>query len=182
MISNKMIHLHLKFLFRIFKEKCYVKLPINNQNKHLYSLKNKFILKDIDSRFRNEVIKNSFGPYVGGIIFNSANGQLIADPKDVEINFSLGFLGQYDWHNISFLSRLLDNSTNLYILGAHIGCLLVPLSRLVKSVIAFEANPLTYKYLQQNISLNKIENASTYNFAVLILLTHASPVQASKLI
>lgn len=169
-----MIQLHLKFLFRKIKERCYTKLPINKQNKNLYYLKNKFILKDIESRYRNELIKKSFGMYADGVVFNSANGQLIADPKDVEINNSLGFLGQYDWHNILFLGRLLNETTTLYILGAHIGSLLVPLSKFVKSIIAFEANPQTYKYLQQNILLNKIENVSTYNFAVYNSETYVS--------
>ena len=166
MLTNKIIRLYLKFLFQKIKEKCYTKLPINKQDKYIYSLKNKFILKDIESQFRNEAIKNIFGVHAGGVVFNSANGQLIADPKDVEISSSLGDLGQYDWHTILFLEQLIDSSTNLYILGAHIGCLLIPLSRTAKNVVAFEANPLTYKYLQQNILLNKIETASIYNLAV----------------
>lgn len=166
MLTKKIIQLQMKFFLQKLKEKCYLKLPKSKREKLLYSLKNGYVLKDLESKYRNEIIDKNFGSHAKGILFETINGQFIGEPKDVEINSSLGVSGQYDWSNISFISRYLNNSMNLYILGAHIGCLLVPLSKYVKNIVAFEANPNTFRLLNLNILLNEVRNVSTYNLAV----------------
>jgi FkbM family methyltransferase len=48
-------------------------------------------------------------------------------------------------------------------LGAHIGTLLIPLSRYVRHVTAFEANPKTHELLEINVLLNGCRNITCYN-------------------
>jgi len=51
-------------------------------------------------------------------------------------------------------------------IGCHIGTIALPISKYIKKVSAIEAYPPTFKYLQENIKLNKIKNITSYNVAV----------------
>ena len=51
-------------------------------------------------------------------------------------------------------------------IGTHVGTLLVPLAKRVKSVIGFEANENTFWYMQMNLCLNRVENATLFQKAV----------------
>ena len=48
----------------------------------------------------------------------------------------------------------LSLNSNVLWLGGHIGAHVVPLSKVVKSITAFEANPETYKFLEKNLYLD----------------------------
>jgi FkbM family methyltransferase len=52
------------------------------------------------------------------------------------------------------------------VLGGHIGSLVIPLAKLCKELIVFEANPDSFMLLNKNLLLNKILNVQTYNKAV----------------
>lgn len=60
-------------------------------------------------------------------------------------------------------SRLLTHFVNV---GAHIGTVCIPTSRLVEKVTAIEAYPPTFHQLQENIKLNGITNIECHNIAV----------------
>lgn len=60
-------------------------------------------------------------------------------------------------------SRLLTHFVNV---GAHIGTVCIPTSRLVEKVTAIEAYPPTFHQLQENIKLNGITNIDCINIAV----------------
>lgn len=61
---------------------------------------------------------------------------------------------------------LIKSSDVVYIIGTHIGSLLVPIAKQSKSVAGFEANPSTFELLSINIAANSIKNTSVYNYAV----------------
>ena len=60
-------------------------------------------------------------------------------------------------------SRLLTHFVNV---GAHIGTVCIPTSRLVEKVTAIEAYPPTFDQLQENIKLNGITNIECHNIAI----------------
>jgi FkbM family methyltransferase len=51
-------------------------------------------------------------------------------------------------------------------IGAHIGTIAMPVSRIVNKVTAIEAYYPTYCHLQQNIELNEIKNIQAHNIAI----------------
>jgi FkbM family methyltransferase len=51
-------------------------------------------------------------------------------------------------------------------MGAHIGTICIPISKFVKEVVAFEANPKTYELFKTNLILNGCTNVSSHNLAV----------------
>lgn len=120
----------------------------------------------VRSRLQQQVIKELFGQTAVGIAFETYNGLLIGDQSDVVINRSLGFAGNYNKGKIEYLLALLGKEACVYIIGAHIGTLAAPISKSVKQVIAFEANPSTFKLFSWNIRLNNLQNVSAYNFAI----------------
>jgi FkbM family methyltransferase len=118
------------------------------------------------SRVQQWVVRDLFGPGAAGIAFDSYNGLLIGPPGDAAINHSLGFNGNFNIGKIQYLLSLLDKRSCVYIIGAHIGTLAVPISKVVKEVVAFEANPLTFRYLRWNAGLNNLTNLQVYDCAI----------------
>ena len=59
------------------------------------------------------------------------------------------------------------NKNNTFIdIGAHIGTVSIPYSRLFNQVICFEANSENYVNLKKNIEYNKCRNIISYNYAI----------------
>ncbi len=58
------------------------------------------------------------------------------------------------------------NADTLIDIGAHIGKFAVISSKTFKKVYAIEANPLNFKSLSENISVNNIKNIAHYNLAL----------------
>lgn len=92
---------------------------------------------------------------------------LINNENDIIQNILIQGL---QWNNEIFHkieSYVKDRSlTHFLNVGAHIGSVALPISRLVKKVTAIEAYPPTYKHLCENIKLNNISNVSTVNIAL----------------
>lgn len=65
-------------------------------------------------------------------------------------------------HNKGFEKLLeISNNTNVvFDIGAHIGLCTLPLSKITKKVISFEASPTNLKYLNSHVSINQISNVS----------------------
>ena len=69
-------------------------------------------------------------------------------------------------NDIALLSTLVDETSVVVDVGAHIGTTSIPLARLVKTVLAFEPVAETRAYLEKNIALNNISNIIVYTVAV----------------
>lgn len=109
--------------------------------------------------------KEMLGRYARAILFTTKNGSFLAPIEDIEIGKRIGEEGSYDLHELNEIEKLLQQSSVVYVVGTHIGLLLVPLAKRAKAVIGYEANPQTYELLELNIALNKVENTRIFNYA-----------------
>ena len=106
------------------------------------------------------------GPFAKAILFTTKNGSFLAAADDIEIGKKLGVEGGYDLEELHQMEQVLNDSSIVYVIGTHIGLLLVPIARKVKEVIGYEANPQTFELMQMNIQLNGLKNVRVYNYAV----------------
>lgn len=110
--------------------------------------------------------ERTLGPFTKGILYETANGLIAMSHKDIMIGKHLAFKGSWNLKEIEYLRKQIKKEDTLYILGTHVGTLLIPLSKNCKTVIGYEANPNTFWFLQQNILLNQITNTRVFNLAV----------------
>jgi len=122
----------------------------------------KYFLKNRKSRKRSKI----FGPYAKGIIFETENGLISLPIGDTGIGKDLGFKGQWDIKEINEIIDICDDTDVIYVIGTHVGTLVIPLAKKVKHIIGYEANENTYTYMQMNLRLNQVNNTTLYNYAV----------------
>ncbi|PST83901.1 hypothetical protein C7T94_03910 [Pedobacter yulinensis] len=120
--------------------------------------------------FRGSVRRGHFnrvvaGPFATAIITESANGKLAVPVDDMFVGRQLRFDSGYSIAELEYLKTLVDESSQILVVGAHIGSLVVPLCKLVDQCVAVEANPEIYELLKLNVKMNEISNCKTYNFA-----------------
>ncbi len=106
------------------------------------------------------------GPHAIGVLYESENGTLISGVGDMFVGGTLGFRGRYQMDTLNSLLALLTPQSRVLVIGSHVGAFAIPLSRKVREVIAYEANPNTFRLLQYNLKLNRIDNLEAYNLAV----------------
>jgi len=109
--------------------------------------------------------EETLGTYVFAVAVNSANGLFLVDLEDNVVGKQLRNFGQYGLDEIERLKPYITLESRVLIVGAHIGALAIPISRLCKEVVAIEANPITYNLLVKNIALNAISNCCAINIA-----------------
>lgn len=120
----------------------------------------------LKQRIFSAIRKRVLGKYAEGVIYNTANGLLSAPLDDVSVGKALGFKGAYDTPELKSLQEQISPSDVIYVVGTHIGALLVPLAKVCKEVIGYEANPETFGYVCTNVQLNNLSNVRIFNFAV----------------
>ncbi len=127
------------------------------------------MLKKIKYFLKNQKLKNrenTFGPFTKGVIYETKNGLITMPYEDMMIGKHLGFKGAWNLAEIEYLKQLIKPTDIIYVVGTHVGTLLIPLSRECKEVVGYEANPNTFWFLKKNILLNDLENTKIFNFAV----------------
>lgn len=127
------------------------------------------MLKKIKYFLKKQKLKkreNTFGPHTKGVIYDSENGILAMPYEDMMIGKHLGFKGSWNLSELKFLKNYIEKNDNIYVIGTHVGTLLVPLAKHCKRIIGFEANPDTFWFLEKNILLNDLNNTTVFNFAV----------------
>jgi FkbM family methyltransferase len=124
----------------------------------------KRITRSIRSHFRSKILAN----HGIGVVAATRNGTLVIDPGDFNVSRHLLNRGEYDWPEVTLLSRFVSATSRIVFVGAHIGALLVPIVRAAgtRSVIAYEPSPRNYRMLQLNLQLNDIEGVAAENVAV----------------
>lgn len=110
-------------------------------------------------------IKKILGPYVYALITKSDNGLFAIDPEDYGIGKELRMTGRCGSDEIEGLKPHIASDSRVLIVGAHVGTLAIPISKLCKDVVAIEANPVTYDLLKINIALNSASNCQAINIA-----------------
>jgi FkbM family methyltransferase len=100
-----------------------------------------------------------------GVVVETRQGIFCIDTEDQFVSKALLERGEYGQGEISNLSNFLRPSSRMLLVGAHIGSLLVPLSKRVESIVGIEANPRTFKRLRLNTLLNECHNVRLFNVA-----------------
>jgi len=106
------------------------------------------------------------GRFVVGVMCDTKNGLLMIGSQDLIVGRRLAYKGAYGSDAVSDLKSIIRHDDSMCIVGAHVGSLLVPLANSVQSIVAYEANPQTFKMLEMNIALNALKNVTSYNVAV----------------
>ena len=126
------------------------------------SKKLKYFFRTLKSKKRKKI----FGPNAKGIIYDSKNGYMALPISDITIGKNLGFKGHWNFNEIQKLLQQTTKDDVIYFIGTHVGTLLVPIAKKVKTVVGFEANEDTFWFIKANLCLNKISNATIFNKAV----------------
>ena len=87
------------------------------------------------------------GDHTVALIAQSTNGLFAVDVEDFAVGRQLRTRGAYAHNEVNQLKPYLSETSRLLVVGAHIGSLVVPLSRLCREVVAIEANPKTFEDL-----------------------------------
>ncbi len=127
------------------------------------------MLKKIKYFLKNRKLKNrenTFGPFTKGVIYETKNGLIAMPYEDMMIGKHLGFKGSWNLAEIESLKKIIKPADTVYVVGTHVGTLLIPLSKECKEVVGYEANPNTFWFLKQNIRMNDLKNTRIFNFAV----------------
>lgn len=111
------------------------------------------------------ITRRILGPYVHALIVKSTNGLFAVDAEDHGVGKQLRMTGKYGVDEIERLKRHLTLDSRVLIVGAHVGTLVIPISKLCKEVVAIEANPVTYDLLVTNLMLNSVSNCRAINIA-----------------
>lgn len=109
--------------------------------------------------------KVMLGPFARAILYRTENGLFLAPVDDIEIGKKIGKEGGYDLNELKEIESMVDASSVVYVIGTHIGLLLVPIAKKVKTVIGYEANPQTFELVKMNIDLNGLKNVTLFNYA-----------------
>ncbi len=117
-------------------------------------------------KFKSYLRKRLFGHYAMGVIYNTKNGNIIAPIDDLMVGKKLGFYGEYDISEVNTIKEFIAPENTIYVVGTHWGTLLLPLSKYCDEIIGYEANPSTFYFLENNVLINKINNATIFNKAV----------------
>lgn len=110
-------------------------------------------------------ISRQLGDGVKSVIVESKNGTLAVDPRDLEVGLKLRNNGSYGLDEIDRINELISTQSNVLVVGAHIGSLVIPIAKNCNKVVAIEANPNNFNLLKTNLHLNKTENVSIHNIA-----------------
>ena len=117
------------------------------------------MLREPDSFLRGlEIMQQLTGASHVTIAVKAKNGVMVVDPNDFVVSRQLLQMGEYDWPEILQLLDLVDGDSSVVVVGAHIGSLLIPLARNVRDVTGFEPNPINFQLLQNNVSINNLQN------------------------
>jgi len=105
------------------------------------------------------------GPRVTALITETENGRLAVRPEDYGVGRQLRMNGKYGSDELSLIRSLLSRDNRVLIVGAHIGALAIPISKICKQVVAIEPNPNSFDLLELNLKLNCITNCVPINIA-----------------
>ncbi len=110
-------------------------------------------------------LKPSLRGKIRGLVVDTRQGRFCVDPDDEIITKSLVETGEYGLDEIEQARQFIHRDSRILVVGAHIGTIAVPLSKLCRELVAIEANPNTFEFLRQNLLLNECANVTAHNCA-----------------
>ena len=115
--------------------------------------------------FKGAFTKRILGPHVHALVVKSDSGLFAVDPEDYGVGGELRRTGNYGRAEVQRLKAHIASDSKVLIVGAHVGTLAIPISKLCNKVVAVEANPATYDLLTMNIALNSASNCQAIKIA-----------------
>ncbi len=117
-------------------------------------------------RMKAALIRKLIGPRVQALVVQSESGPFAVDPEDeYGVGRKLQKNGRYGVEEVERLRPLLTPESCVLFIGAHVGTVAIPTSRLCRDVIAVEANPSSHALLKMNILMHQCTNCRTENVA-----------------
>ncbi|MDZ7962634.1 MAG: FkbM family methyltransferase [Aulosira sp. DedQUE10] len=120
------------------------------------------------SRVAKYIFNNSLDTKNLDVIARDKSEYIIPNLRE-PIGFYLLIDGIYEKHSLDFIRRQLPSGGVFIDIGANIGVFTITAAKFLKEtglVIAVEASPNIFSYLQKNIESNKLTNVKTLEFAV----------------
>lgn len=100
-----------------------------------------------------------------GVLCDTSEGLFCVDPADLHVGWSLQHRGAWAQDNLRRLLSHVTPDSRVLVLGAHVGALAIPIARRCRELVAFEANPRTFRLFEINLRLNSISNCRAYQLA-----------------
>src|SRR3954469_16245844 len=94
------------------------------------------------------------------------HGTFAFSDTDNYVGRLLDLTGEYSEEEVRLLLALLPEDGVAVDVGAHIGCMTVPLARRARFVVACEPQRVTFQHLCANVALNSLRNVVTVHAAV----------------
>jgi FkbM family methyltransferase len=107
----------------------------------------------------------AMGKFATAVLTVGYNGTLLVPSQDMSVGWNLADSGAWDEDRIEFLKSRVRPESEVLIVGAHVGALLVPLAKVAARVVGIEPNPETFHLLEMNVKLNGLTNVELCNFA-----------------
>lgn len=113
------------------------------------------------SRLRRLVVGNK----TKALLVEAQSGLLLVGVEDMQVGRKLAVKGAYASAEIDRLLRLINDRSDVLVLGGHIGALVIPLARAARSVTVLEPNPDSFHLLELNLRINGCTNVKAMNLA-----------------
>lgn len=123
------------------------------------------VLRYSVKRFKSYLRQKILGKYAIGVIYDTKNGKISAPIGDLQVGRKLGKKGEYDLSEVNLIKTFVSPTDTVLFVGVHWGTLLIPISKHCKHIIGYEANPLTFYFLENNLKLNNVDNTKLFNLA-----------------
>jgi len=105
-----------------------------------------------------------FGPNFKAIVVEGVSGEYVIDVRDQKVSRSLSRRG-YGAEELERLSHIVDDTSRVLVVGAHVGAIVFPLAGIVAHVDAVEANPYTFRLLEMTQQIRQASNVTLHQFA-----------------
>ncbi len=105
------------------------------------------------------------GKHTKAILTETWNGLILVPAMDFFIGRKLAYRGRQNEFLVSKLLSVTDRSSDVLIVGAHVGTILIPIAKACKSVVGIEANPKVFDLLRISVVLNGLNNVELINVA-----------------
>jgi FkbM family methyltransferase len=120
-----------------------------------------FAARNVSARAKRLIV----GERVQALLVPTPQGLFLVDPEDLGVGGALIKHGRYGEAEIERINARTSGNSNVLFVGSHVGSLVVPISKRVKSVTAVEANPTTFQLLCSNLRLNQCDNVTPIQVA-----------------
>lgn len=105
------------------------------------------------------------GSRISALLIASDHGPLLVGVEDMMVGRKLVSEGSYSPEELHRLLNLVSADSEVLVVGAHIGALVIPLAKASRALTVIEANPENYRLLEMNLLLNGCGNVRAIHLA-----------------